>query len=637
MADPNRSFVIATATTAPATATGRTALLLVITAAVLTISTPAGPARAAPAESGATSDVAVHGHIFEPSNLPPPDTTALKVPNGFKIEKFAEKLGNARMLAVAPDGTIYVSRRAEGDILMLKDAGEKAAGPPVRVASRSGLHGIAIHRGKAYLATPKEIFRAPVLPDGRFGPLEMLIHDLPDAGQHNTRTVQIGPDEMMYISVGSTCNECVDTNPESATILRAALDGKTRAIFASGLRDTVGWGWHPQTGELWGMDQGIDWLGDDLPPEELNHIEKGKRYGWPYVWGDNRLNPHIRDEGGITPTEWLARSTPMVLGYTAHAAPMQLAFYTGGQFPAAYYGDAFVAMRGSWNRKPPVGYEIVRIRFKNGQAIAMEPFVTGFVNGHGQSGRLCGVAVAHDGSLLFSDDRGGVLYRVSYTGASAGGAGGAAGVTGAAASPAAAPADAPSPPAGPMKRQAEKGSGVPIAMQRKETDTAGRLTVSSTAFRNGGSIPPTYSDYEQGASFPVSWTPGPSGTQSYVLIMEDPDSKHPPIPVIHWLVWNIPADVTSLREGMQKQDRVEDPPGLRQGPSSSGAIGYRGPRPPAGDPAHHYHVQVFAIDRKLELSAGAERDEVLSTIQGHVLARGELVGTLKRPDRPSKP
>jgi len=580
------------------------------------------PARAAPPTGGdPVSDVQVRGHIFEPSELPPPDPATLKVPRGFKVDVFASKLGNARMLAVAPDGTVYVTRRDEGDVMMLKDAGGHA-GPAERVASRSGVHGIALHDGKVYLATPKEIFRATVLPDGHFGPLEMLLHDLPDAGQHNTRTVQIGPDDMMYISVGSTCNECLDTNPENATILRASLDGKSRAIFAAGLRDTVGWGWHPQTGELWGMDQGMDWLGDDLPPEELNHIEKGKRYGWPFFWGDNKPNPHVRELGGLKPPEWLAGSTPMVMGYTAHAAAMQMAFYTGSQFPPAYHGDAFVAMRGSWNRRPPRGYELVRIHFTNGQPGAIEPFLTGFLTPRGESARPCGVAVAHDGALLFTDDRNGVIYRVSYPGPAGG------------APASSAPA---SPPAGPMKQQVARGSGVPVATRRSETETKGTLAVSSTAFRDGAAIPAAYSEYDQGASFPLSWSAGPSGTQGYVLIMEDPDSKKPPIPVVHWLAWNIPADVTSLREGLQKQAQLTDPAGVRQGPNSAGSLGYRGPRPPEGDPPHHYHVQLFAVDRKLDVRVGADRDEVLDQMKGHVLAKGELVGTFKRPDRPAKP
>lgn len=590
-------------------------------AAVWALALRAGPASAAAPGGDAVTNVEVRGHIFQPSELPPPDPATLKVPKGFKVDVFASKLGNPRMLAVAPDGTVYVTRRDEGDVMMLKDAGGHAAGPPQRVASRSGVHGIALHEGKVYLATPKEIFRAPVLPDGQFGPLEMLIHDLPDAGQHNTRTVQIGPDDMMYISVGSTCNECLDTNPENATVLRASLDGKSRAIFAAGLRDTIGWGWHPQTGELWGMDQGMDWLGDDLPPEELNRIERGKRYGWPFFWGDNKPNPHVRELGGLKPPEWLAESTPMVMGYTAHAAAMQMAFYTGSQFPAAYQGDAFVAMRGSWNRRPPRGYEVVRIHFTNGQPGAIEPFLTGFLTPRGESARPCGVAVAHDGALLFTDDRNGIIYRVSY----AGPAGGAAVTPG------------PAPAAGPMKQQAARGSGVPIASHRSETETKGTLAVSSSAFRDGTAIPATYSEYDQGASFPLSWTAGPAGTRGYVLIMEDPDSKRPPVPVIHWLAWNIPADVTALPEGLQEQAQLTDPAGLRQGPNSAGSTGYRGPRPPEGDPPHHYHVQLFAVDRRLDVPVGADRDQVLAQLKGHVLAKGDLVGTFQRPQQPAKP
>ena len=361
------------------------------------------------------SDVEITWHILKPVELPAPDVSQLHVPAGFRLQKFAENVGNARILAIGPNGNVYVTRREEGDVLMFRvGANGLAAGDPERVASRSGLHGIAFSKGKVYLAAVHEIFSADVRPDGTFGPLNMIIHDLPDAGQHNTRTVQIGPDDMMYISIGSTCNECAEPNPENATILRASLDGKSRSIFASGLRDTVAWGWQPQTGELWGMDNGIDALGDKLQPEELNHIEKGKRYGWPYLFGDNQPNPHLDPPGGIQKSELAKTNVPMLLGYTAHAAPMQMSFYNAAQFPAEYQGDAFVSMRGSWNRKPPSGYEVVRIHFKNGQPVSIEPFVTGFVTSQGEHGRLVGNAVAQDGSLLFTDDRNGVIYRVSY-------------------------------------------------------------------------------------------------------------------------------------------------------------------------------------------------------------------------------
>ncbi len=488
------------------------------------------------------------------------------MPPGFRIEKFAENAGNARVLTVGPDGSVYLTRREQGDILMFKvGANGLASGAPIRVASRTGLHGLAISKGKVYIATVHEIFTANLLPDGTFGPLEMIIHDLPDAGQHNTRMVQVGPDDMLYISVASTCNECAEPNAENATILRATLDGKRRSIFASGLRDTIGWGWQPQTGELWGMDQGMDWLGDDNQPEELNHIEKGKRYGWPYVYGDGKLNPHVDPLGGVKKSEWANASVPMALGYTAHSAPMQLSFYNATQFPAEYQGDAFVSMRGSWNRKPPSGYEVVRIHFQNGQAVSILPFVTGFITPQGEYGRLVGNAIAKDGSLLFTDDRNGVIYRVSYTGR-----GGEA-------------SRQTSIPDQAMLKQNQVGVKTPLAISQLQT--TGKLTVSSPAFPNGDAIPPTYSAYDQNASPALRWTAGPSGTQSYALLMEDPDVKGTPLPVIHWVAWNIPANVQSLREGLETLDRLEDPNGLRQGPNTPGTVGYKGPRPAGWRPS----------------------------------------------------
>jgi Raf kinase inhibitor-like YbhB/YbcL family protein len=360
------------------------------------------------------------------------------------------------------------------------------------------------------------------------------------------------------------------------------------------------------------MDHGIDWLGDEIPPEELNRIERGRKYGWPYFWGNNRVNPGNDPPPPLTKVEWLKTVTPMVLGYTSHAAPMQMSFYDGPQFPAEYRGDAFVSMRGSWNRRPAAGYEVVRIRFQNGEPRSIESFVTGFLASDGEHGRLVGNAVAADGSLLFTDDRNGVIYRVVYTGTPNG--------------------QPPSMiPAGPMLEQAARGHGVPLAIQRPETAAAGTLTVTSPAFPDGGPIPVVYSEYEQGISFPVTWTAGPAGTASYLLIMEDPDAMMPK-PFVHWVAWNIPASTVSLREGLQERDLLEDPPYLRQGVNSRGTIGYLGPRPPAGDPPHVYHVQLFALDVVLAMPfSGADRDQVLAAAAGHVLARGELTGTFARP------
>jgi len=567
-----------------------------------------------------TTDTQVTGHIVKPPELPPPDVSKLRAPKGFRVEKFAQDLGNARMLGVAPDGTVYVTRREQGDVLMLKVGFDGlAAGGPVRVASRPGMHGIAFHEGKVYLVTVKELFRADVLADGRFGPLEMLVNDLPDAGQHHNRTLRFGPDGMIYLSVGSTCNEAPEPNPENATILRLSPDGKTkRAIFASGLRNTIGFGWHPTTGDLWGMDHGIDWLGDDEQPEELNQIREGKRYGWPYCYADNRPNPHTDPPAGSEKSDYAKVSTPMVMGYRAHSAPMQLSFYDAAQFPAEYRGDAFVSMRGSWNRRPPSGYEVARVRFQDGKPTGIEPFVTGFLTPEGQHGRICGNAVAKDGSLLFTDDRNGVIYRVSYAGEQA---------------PRTTAAPGPPPPAAPAQPPVNN----PIAIKAPETQTAGKLTAASTAYENGQPIPETYSAYGQNASVPLTWTAGPAGTASYVVLMDDPDVKTLPLPVSHWVAWNLPATTTKLREGLQASDRLMDPKGLCQGVNYAGKVGYAGPKPAAGDPPHHYHIQVFAVDRTLDLPIGAKRADVLAAVRGHVLAAGDLVGLFARPDHPAKP
>jgi Raf kinase inhibitor-like YbhB/YbcL family protein len=276
-------------------------------------------------------------------------------------------------------------------------------------------------------------------------------------------------------------------------------------------------------------------------------------------------------------------------------------------------------MRGSWNRRPPSGYEVVRIHFKNGQPVSIEPFVTGFVTQHGEYGRLVGNAVARDGSLLFTDDRNGVIYRVSYEGA--GGHSPMQTISGES-----------------MLHQARAGAKSDIAIHLPETGTHSSLTVTSKAFAAGDAIPPLYSSYDQNASPALRWTEGPQGTRSYAILLEDPDAKTTPSPVVHWVVWNIPGTVTALREGLESLDRLQDPMGLRQGPNTAaGSVGYKGPRPPEGDPPHHYHFEVFALDQVLDLRAGANREDLVTAMRGHVLAKGELIGLFKRPERPVKP
>ncbi|RYG93451.1 MAG: YbhB/YbcL family Raf kinase inhibitor-like protein, partial [Alphaproteobacteria bacterium] len=231
-------------------------------------------------------------------------------------------------------GHVYATRRTEGDVIRLDDAdGDGSYEGHTVVAARPGMHGIAFDNDVVFLATVNEIYTAPVNADGTFGDLTRLIDDLPDGGQHPNRTIAIGPDDMLWISAGSTCNACAETNPESATMLRAKKDGTSRTIFARGLRNTIGFGFEPGSGQLYGADHGIDWLGDEEQQEEFNHIEQGKQYGWPYVYDFSRLNPQDNPPAGISLEQWAKLSTEPALGYTAHSAPMQMAFYTGSAFP----------------------------------------------------------------------------------------------------------------------------------------------------------------------------------------------------------------------------------------------------------------------------------------------------------------
>jgi Raf kinase inhibitor-like YbhB/YbcL family protein len=577
-------------------------------------------AVSAQAQQGDGTNVGWSVHVFKPAKVEatPERVAQIKAPPGFKVSLFAHGLKNARILAVAPSGDIYLSRRDQGDVMLLKmNAQGQEDGLPVVVAHRSGAHGLAIKNNKLYIATVKQLFVADIEPNGHLGPLTLLIKDLADAGQHADRTIAFGPDGQLYMSVGATCNACNEDNPENATMLRITSDGKTRRIFATGLRNTIGFDWNPATGELWGLDNGIDFLGDDSQPEELNKIEYGKQYGWPHVYGAGDINPQSTPAGGITKEEWKARSTPQVLGYTAHAAPMQLVFYTGHAFPSEYDGDAFATMRGSWNRATASGYEIVRLHFVNGQPQSFQPFVTGFLTDNGTThiARPMGLAIAYDGSLLMADDANGGIFRIAYVGTAS-----------------RTPSAAKVVPAAAMLDPTSKAFNVPLAKDRAETASNASLSVTSNDFRSGEKMPAAMSEYAEAASPQLTWAAAARG-RSYAIIMEDPDAK-PLAPIVHWLIWNIPASITQLPQGVQKQGRLSDPDGILQGRNTRGSLGYTGPHAPVGEADHHYHIQVFALDTLLNAPAGSDRDAVLAQMSGHVIAKGEIIGLYSQTANP---
>jgi len=348
----------------------------------------------------------------------------LQLPEGFEISVYAQGLANPRIMAVGPDGkTVYVTEPESNQVTALLDTDGDGVIDDVLVATANLklVHGIAFDGDTVYLAGEKEVWTGTVNDDGTFGDISAIVADLPDGDQHGRRTIALGPDGMLYVSLGSSCNACRETNPENATIIRMNPDGSDREIFASGLRNTLGWGWEPTTGLMWGMDMGADWRGNDTPPDELNQITAGGNYGWPYCYADQQIEQNIPySPPGSTADQYCANSQASVLDYQAHSAPIGMVFLSGSQFPEEYQGDALVTFRGSWNRDPVVGYKVVRIDFdESGQPVSAEDFITGWLmeDGMSQFGRIAGLTLLPDGSLLISEDSNGVIYRVTYTGA----------------------------------------------------------------------------------------------------------------------------------------------------------------------------------------------------------------------------
>jgi glucose/arabinose dehydrogenase len=352
---------------------------------------------------------------FNPTPAPPSDQASLRLPPGFAIDVFARDLGPARFLAVDPRGTLLVSVPRTGRVLALPDDdGDGRADRAITVVDGLDLpHGLAFREGSLYVAETGRVVRLPYAAAARraAGPPAVVVGDLPTRGSHWTRTIVVGPDGRLYAAVGSSCNNCEEADPRRAAITRYEADGSGEARFATGLRNAVGLAFRPGTDELWATVNGRDFLGDERPAEYLTRVEPGGFYGWPYChWDiDGRLAPDP-DLGSPARCPRVAR--PSLL-YQAHAAPLGLAFYTGRQFPPEYRGSLFVALHGSWNRSTPTGHKVIRVRFDGGAPRA-EDFASGWLSGRRGWGWPVDVAVGADGSLFVSDDRQGVVYRITY-------------------------------------------------------------------------------------------------------------------------------------------------------------------------------------------------------------------------------
>ena len=337
----------------------------------------------------------------------------IALPPGFGISIFAQGLNDPRMMAVGPDGVVYIAERGANRIVRLPDRDGDAIADGVEVVAQ-GLRApssLAFYQdGSLYVGETTRVLRLSE-PDsqGIFQKSEVIVDGLPEGG-HHTRGVLFSPDwSTLFVSVGSSCNVCDEKDPRRAAILRYNPDGSGEKIYASGLRNAVGITFRPGSDELWATNNGRDMLGDDLPPDTINVVREGDDFGWPRCHSGRIADPEY---GG---SNACAGVKPPAVELQAHSAPLGLGFYTGTQFPEAYSGDLFVAYHGSWNRSQPTGYKVVRIPVENGVPEAVEDFAVGWLGADGSAwGRPVDVISGPDGSLYISDDSGGRVYRIFY-------------------------------------------------------------------------------------------------------------------------------------------------------------------------------------------------------------------------------
>lgn len=340
----------------------------------------------------------------------------LTLPDGFEISIYAEVPG-AREMAVAGDkDVVFVGTRSSELYAVMDDDGDGAVDRVVTM--RDDLNaptGLAYDSGTLYVSEQHRLTRYDVSDVGAEGQSyepEVLYDKLPDRSHHGTRATELGPDGKVYVAIGVPCNICMPDGIEDA-IIRLDRDGTNAEIFASGIRNSVGMAFHPVSGELYFTDNGVDNMGDNSPPGELNYAPTaGLFFGFPYYGGG-----HDRHR------DWAEREPPVavtfpVVDFQAHVAALGLDFVGGDQFPADYINDAIVAQHGSWNRSVPIGYRLVRVRFDDqNRAVDRVMFAEGWLRDDGEVwGRPADVEQLPDGSLIVSDDHAGVLYKISYTG-----------------------------------------------------------------------------------------------------------------------------------------------------------------------------------------------------------------------------
>jgi glucose/arabinose dehydrogenase len=347
-----------------------------------------------------------------------PQLSKLKLPEGFKINFYAKNVDNARSLALGDNGTVFVGNREGHNVYALVDADKDGIAEKKYTIAKDlkSPNGVAFHNGSLYIAEISKVWKIDNIESSLENPpTPILVNDsFPTAEHHGWKYISFGPDGKLYVPVGAPCNVCDDNERDKrfASIMRMNADGSGLEVYANGIRNTVGFTWHPQTNELWFTDNGRDMMGDDIPPDELNiSVKKDEHFGFPYCHAGDIIDPEFNK--GRKCSEF----KPPVANLTPHGAALGIKFNTGSMFPHEYTNQAFIAEHGSWNRSKPIGYRVMLVTLNgNNRVKSYTPFIDGWlVNGEAW-GRPVDVLFLKDGSMLISDDHANAVYRVTYQG-----------------------------------------------------------------------------------------------------------------------------------------------------------------------------------------------------------------------------
>jgi len=361
----------------------------------------------------------------------------LKLPAGFNVSVYSKLKSAPRMMAFDKDGNLFVSLVKSNQIVMLQDSNKDGLVETMKIVAENlnAPNGLAFVGDDLLVANQDGVVKITKLKQNDAQNKEMWSKPTPfipnlATGWHTLKTIKVGADNFLYINVGSSCNVCVEEDASRATLLRYTLEGKPAGalqvvgrhanllpIWASGLRNTQGFAWQPTTNVMYATNDGADnrseknngKVNDDLPPEHLNKIEAGNNYGWPYCWGDRYEDPNFTG-----PVNFCNNSTPPAITFPSHSTPIGITFLNKSNFPPEYKNDAIVALHGSWNRKQPSGYKLVRVKFNDNNPTEVMDFATGWLNNNEVLGRPVDVIVGTDGALYVSDDQANLIYRITY-------------------------------------------------------------------------------------------------------------------------------------------------------------------------------------------------------------------------------